>query len=151
MGNKLPDFIKQGVNNGREDGKSLSVAYVNKNGQPVLSLRGSTQVYSDHQLSIWLRKAEGGMAEALQTHPKIALLYRDHDTRTTYTFEGEGRVVDGSDRERVWQVTPESERGHDLDRHGAAVIIDVTRFRAMYANMPGIEKRQPIDMAISGD
>ena len=59
-----------------------------KSPAPNLSLRGSTQVYSDTQLSIWVRHATGGMANALRKNPYMTLMYRDPPARTNLTFEG---------------------------------------------------------------
>jgi hypothetical protein len=36
------------------------------------------QAYSDDQLAMWLRDAEGGLTKALATNPKVALMYRDN-------------------------------------------------------------------------
>ena len=47
--------------------------YTDDNGRPNLSLRGSTQVYSDTQLSMWVRHATGGMAK-LYAEPLAELL-----------------------------------------------------------------------------
>ena len=38
-----------------EDGAPALVAYVDENGQPSLSIRGSTQVFSDNQIAVWVR------------------------------------------------------------------------------------------------
>jgi hypothetical protein len=106
----------------------LIIAYTDLNGAPNLSMRGSTQVYSDTQLSIWVRHATGGMATALQTNPRMALMYRDPPARANLTFEGIGHFEsDPEVRDRVWELMPEVEQRHDLERKGACLIIDVTR------------------------
>jgi len=124
----IPDFVKGIVNAALANNTPLIVAYTGEDGAPVLSLRGSTQAYSDTQLSIWVRHANGGMAKALQKNPSMALMYRDPPNRTTLTFQGRGHF-DSSDevRSRVFDLAPEVEQRHDLERNGAALIIDVDR------------------------
>jgi len=96
---------------------AMIVAYTDETGAPVLSLRGSTQVYSDTQLSMWVRHANGGMANALKKNPTMALMYRDPPARTTLTFQGRGRFVDDADvRSRVFDLAPEVEQKHDPGR-----------------------------------
>jgi hypothetical protein len=62
---RIPEFVKGIVNSALANNTPLIVAYTDAQGAPNLSLRGSTQVYSDTQLSIWVRHANGGMANAL--------------------------------------------------------------------------------------
>src|SRR5215469_14266162 len=84
----LPEKAVKKVNNALADAKPVAVTYVDPEGRPHLSLRGSTQVLSPDQLAIWVRHAEGGIAEAVTRNPNVALLYRDNDEKTTYTFLG---------------------------------------------------------------
>jgi hypothetical protein len=65
---RIPEFVKGIVNSALANNTPLIVAYTDVKGAPNLSLRGSTQVYSDTQLSIWVRHANGGMANALLFH-----------------------------------------------------------------------------------
>jgi hypothetical protein len=127
--------IKPRINNARAEGKALSVAYVNEAGRPVVTLRGSAQIYSDHEFCIWLRNAEGGFARALRTHPGVALLYRDEDARTTLMFEGLARI-DPAARDEIYARTPPREQGHDPDKRGTGVIVDIDRVRALYGKVP---------------
>lgn len=124
----LPDFAKAIVNAALANNTPLIVAYTGEDGAPVLSLRGSTQAYSDTQLSIWVRHANGGMAKALQKNPSMALMYRDPPARATLTFIGKGRFDSSEEvRNRVFDLMPEVEQRHDLERTGAALIIDLER------------------------
>ena len=92
----------------------------------MLSLRGSTQVYSDTQLCIWVRNAEGGIVKTMQRNNRVSLLYRDSKLRTTLIVQGRGHVAsDPAIRERVFNLAPEVEQNHDPGRKGAALIIDV--------------------------
>lgn len=125
---KLPDFIKGMVNNALGNGTPMTVAYVDEQGRPSLSLRGSTVAFSDTQLAIWLRSAEGGLPNALKNNPNISLLYRDQKARATIVFNGIGHIeTDEAIRNRLFEMTPEVEQNHDPDRKGAALIIDLKR------------------------
>jgi len=125
---KIPAFVKGIVNAALANNTPMIVAYTGDDGAPVLSLRGSTQVCSDTQLSIWVRHANGGMANTLRKNPAMALMYRDPPARTTLTFQGRGHFDDTPEvRQRVFELAPEVEQRHDLDMTGAALIIDIDR------------------------
>ena len=123
----LPDVVRGLVNGALANGTPMCVSYVGEDGQPVLSLRGSTQIFSPTQLCIWVRNAEGGIINAMARNPKLALLYRDSKTRSTLIIQGRGHVEsDEATRERVYALSPEVEQNHDVAHRGAALIIDVT-------------------------
>src|SRR5437879_5654401 len=125
---RIPEFVKGIVNSALANNTPMIVAYTDEAGAPNLSLRGSTQVYSDTQLSMWVRHANGGMANALKKNPRMALMYRDPPARTNLTFEGRAHFETGEDvRNRVFELAPEVEQKHDPRRIGAALIIDIDR------------------------
>ena len=122
----IPGFVRGIINGALNNGTPIVVAYTDENGQPSLSLRGSTLVYSDTQLAIWVRNAEGGIVRAMERNNRVSLLYRDSRARTTLIIQGRGHVeTDPAVRERVFQLSPEVEQNHDPGRKGAALIIDV--------------------------
>jgi pyridoxamine 5'-phosphate oxidase-like protein len=122
----IPSFVRGIINGALNNGTPMVVAYTDENGQPVLSLRGSTQVYGDTQLCIWVRNAAGGIVNAMSRNNRVSLLYRDSKVRTTLIIQGRGRVETDPDvRERVYQLAPEVEQNHDPGRKGAALVIDV--------------------------
>ena len=105
---------------------------------------GSTQVYSDHQLSIWVRNAEGGLIRSLKSNPSISLLYRDSKTRTTLIIQGRGHLAtDQAIRDRVFTMSPEVEQNHDPARNGAALLVDVQ-------SLQGTSPRGPVRMERPG-
>src|SRR5262245_38185910 len=71
------------------DGIPMVVAYVDLDGQPSLSFRGSTHVYSPNQLAIWVRNPEGGLLKSLDANNRITLLYRNPTTRANLIFRGQ--------------------------------------------------------------
>ena len=110
----IPDFIKGMINGALLNGTPMVVAYVNENGQPVQSLRGSTQVYSPNQLSIWVRNADSGLTRAMEKNPNLSILYRDSKLRSTLIIQGRGHVDSSPEvRERVFNLIPEVEQNHD--------------------------------------
>jgi hypothetical protein len=122
----IPGFVRGIINGALANGTPMVVAYTDENGAPVLSLRGSTQVYSDTQLCIWVRNAGGGIVRTMARNNRVSLLYRDSKVRTTLIVQGRGHVeTDPSIRERVFQLSPEVEQNHDPSRKGAALIIDI--------------------------
>jgi hypothetical protein len=127
----IPDHIKGQINSALYNGTPMVVCYVDDDGQPQQSLRGSTLVFSDTQLGIWVRNADGGLPTQVQKgNNKLSLLYRDSKTRSTIIVQGRGHVSDDPEvRRRLYDMTPEVEQMHDTERKGAALIIDVTRLQ----------------------
>jgi Pyridoxamine 5'-phosphate oxidase len=131
----IPDFVKTYVNNALANGTPMVIACTNPDGSPNLTLRGATQVFSDTQLSVWLRHAEGDTVTAIQQNPQMAALYRDSRTRTTLIFHGRGHVEASAEmRNRAFDIAPEVEQNHDPRRLGAALIIDIDRMDGMTAH-----------------
>jgi hypothetical protein len=125
---RIPEFVKAIVNSALANNTPMIVAYTDEKGSPNLSMRGSTQAYSDTQLSMWVRHASGGMANALKINPQMSLMYRDPPARTTLSFEGRAHFEDDEEvRNRVFDLAPEVEQKHDPGRIGAALLIDVLR------------------------
>jgi pyridoxamine 5'-phosphate oxidase-like protein len=121
----MPDFVKARVTRALADDIPLSVAYVDEDGKPSISLRGSVMAYSDTQLAIWARNREG-LAKAIQKNPNISLLYRENPTRSTLIFEGKARVLnDEKEALRIHDMSPEVEQKHLTRDTGAAIIIDI--------------------------
>ena len=125
---KLTDELKQTVNNAFADGKPILFAYVNPDGQPSLSFRGSTHAHSDTQLAVWVRNPDGGFLKAVSANNRVTLMYRDPAARTMYFFQGRA-TIDNSPavRERVYDESPEPERNADPQKRGSAAVIDLFR------------------------
>jgi pyridoxamine 5'-phosphate oxidase-like protein len=128
----LTDDIKDAVDGALMNGTPVVVAYVDSDGAPHLSLRGSAQAYSDTQLALWIRDPEGGLLKAIATNPELALMYRDSAKGTTYQFAGRARAdTDPGVVETVYTNTPELERNMDPFRRGVAVVIDLDRLEGV--------------------
>src|SRR5579884_4206380 len=117
---KLTPELHNKINNALADGHPLVLAVVDPSGQPVLSFRGSLQTYSDTQLGFWLRIPQGHTLSAIQSNPRVALIYRSPKV-PLLQFHGRARVTnDPHERDRVFNASPEAERKQDPERKGVA-------------------------------
>jgi general stress protein 26 len=124
---KFSDDIKEVVAGSYAAGAPALVAYVDENGQPSLSTRGSTQVYSDTQLAIWIR-AGSNLANALAKNNRVSVLIRVPETRATLNFRGRATLEsDEAVRQKVWSSAPENEQKADPEMKGQPLILDVDR------------------------
>ena len=129
---KLTDEIKTAVDGALNDGTPTVVAYVDQDGQPSLSFRGSTHVYSPNQLAIWVRNPEGGLHKSLEKNNKITVLYRNPQTRAMLQFKGAAHIEAGQDiRDKVYSGSPEREQQADPEKKGFPLIIDLDRVDGM--------------------
>lgn len=122
----IPDAVKEMVNKSLLERHPMVLAYSDGSGQPVLSFRGSVQVFGDDQLALWVRNSGGGFVAAIQANPRVALMYRNEDTRATYQFQGRARItISEADRRRIYDAMAPVEQHHDFARTGVAMVIDL--------------------------
>jgi hypothetical protein len=125
---EITDEMGAAVNGALANRNPIMVAYVDREGQPHLSFRGTTQVFSNDQLAIWIRSPEGGLVSAIELNPHLAIFYRDPATRTMYQFHGRAHADRSAETaEVVYGNSPEAERNMDLQRRGVAIVIDLDR------------------------
>jgi general stress protein 26 len=126
----IPDNARGTINGALRNNTPMTVSYVDEDGMPNMSLRGSIQVYSPTQLSIWVRNKEGGMPKAIAKNPKIGLLYRDSNTRSTLVIQGIGHIeTDKETCDHVWDMIQDVEQKHETRESGCALIIDVVKLQ----------------------
>lgn len=124
----LTDDFKNAINNAIADRAPILFAAVDELGQPALSFRGSAQVYSDHEVGLWVRNQDGGFLNSIATNPRVAFMYRNPETRLAFQAHGEARKVDDEATVRkIYDMAPEVERNADPERKGTAVLVDLTR------------------------
>jgi len=124
---KLTEEIRTSMENAIPDQKVALIAYVDAEGQPRLSYRGSTQVYSDDQLAMWIRDPNGGLVRAIAANPRVTLM-QGSTPGMMYEFQGRARVDSSEEaRERVYSGSAQAEQNQDWRRRGVAVIIDLDR------------------------
>ena len=130
MALEISDHVAQAVNGGYGVGRPMILSYVNADGYPSLSTRGSTHVHGPQELAIWGRNPEGGLQKAIASNPKVGLIAFNMDPFTLLFFTGRARV-DESQNDAVWEATPDGEKGQDPDRKGGAVIIDLDTIKGL--------------------
>ncbi len=123
----LTPEIKTLVNNALASGSPMLLAVVTPENKPSLSYRGSTQVYSDDQLGLWIRNTAGGTLDAIRNNPFVAMMYRSATT-PLLQFHGRARIAtDEAERRNVFEAAPEREQKSDPERKGQALIIDLDK------------------------
>ena len=122
----IPDNAKGIIDTALANDTPFCVAYVDEDGTPNLSMRGSVQTYSPTEVSIWVRNKAGGMVTAIGKNPNVSLLYRDNPTRSTLIIKGVARIDESPEVvERVWNGIQDVEQKHETRESGCAMIIDV--------------------------
>ncbi len=125
---ELNETISDAVNNSLTKGNPIVLAYVDEDGQPKMSFRGSAQVFSPNQLAVWVRNPGGGLQRALAKNPRISLLFRSPDPRMVLNFVGKGHLEGGdATRTKVYESSPQPEQNADKERKGLALVIDLDR------------------------
>ena len=109
----------------------IIMAHVDDDGRPTMTYRGSVIAFSETQLGVWARNAEGGTANALGKNPDVQLVYRESGgpgqrSKAVLTFRGKARV-DNSEatRKKVYETMPQRERDSDPEMKGVAIIVDL--------------------------
>ena len=131
----LSDAMKNAVDSAFGTGKPLAIAYVDENGAPQLSYRGSTQAFSDTQLAIWVRNPGGRILESIAKNPAVALIYGNFDPNNRGFMIFRGRAhIDGSEavRRQVYERAHEFERNQDKERKGLAMLIDLDSIEGFF-------------------
>jgi hypothetical protein len=124
----LPPALRQAIDANLLEKHPMLLAYVGSDGQPVQSFRGSTQVHGDDSLGMWVRNPEGAFIRSIRVNPRVSLMYRNEEKRSTYQFQGRARVVDEpAERQRIFDASAPAERAHDFAMLGAAVVVDLDR------------------------
>jgi hypothetical protein len=130
MALEISDHVAQAVNGAYAAGRPIVISYVNGDGYPSLSTRGSVHVHGPQQLALWARNPEGGLQKAIATDPKVGLIAFNMDPFTLLFFTGRARV-DTSQNDAVWEKIPDGEKGQDPERNGSAVIIDLDSIKGL--------------------
>jgi predicted pyridoxine 5'-phosphate oxidase superfamily flavin-nucleotide-binding protein len=123
---QLTDDMRERLASALDDRSPVVAASVDADGQPHLSFYGTTQVYGPRQLAIWVRNPASSFLQRIAANPRVAFMYRNATERVMYQFHGQARPVSDEDvRQRVFDRSPEVERGLDPDRRGVAVLVDI--------------------------
>jgi len=120
--------------------RQIAVSYIDGDGYPSVSFRGSVHVHGPQQIAIWVRKRDSGLAAAIDANPHVGMLYfgaGDPGPRAL-TIKGRARV-DETQNDRVYAEMIAGEREKDAERNGVAVIVDVD-------SVAGFEEAGPFEM-----
>ena len=110
-------------------GRAPAVGYIDQDGYPAVSHRGSTHVISPNQLAIWTRNPNDGLATGVAANPKVTVAFFDPaGSPLMLSMRGTARV-DASRNDEVYAGIGGAEQGYDPDKNGVAVIIDVETVR----------------------
>ncbi len=126
-----PDIAKMVAETYVPNDRPMAIGYVDADGRPNLSFRGSVIVYSPTQLGLWARNPEGGLPKAIPGNPSVTLLYREPNgpngfSRAALTFKGRASVVtDEAVRRGIYEQMPQRERDADKDYRGVAILVDL--------------------------
>ena len=123
---ELSEEMQDSIRTALADRVPVIVAYVDPDGQPVISFRGTVQPHSADQLALWARNPDGGLLRGIASNPRVALLYANLAERRAWQFRGRARVeTDDLARNAIYDRSPEAERNQDPERKGVAVVVDV--------------------------
>ncbi|HEY5211068.1 MAG TPA: pyridoxamine 5'-phosphate oxidase family protein [Stellaceae bacterium] len=144
---KIPAELKTRLDSALKERHPIMITYVDESGQPNLTFRGSTQVFSDTQLAIWVRNGNGKMIRSIQKNPKVALMYRDEDQKATYSMQGRAHIdTSETARKQIYDAMAQVERDHDFAHLGMAMIIDLDLIEG-YSGLSPQGQINPIRMA----
>lgn len=127
MGLVLDDELKAIIDGALSEHTPMVLASVDAEGRPRLTFRGSLQTFSDDQVGFWARNPAGGTMDNIAANPHVSMMMRNPQTRVMLQLIGRARRVEGADREQVYANAPEFEQRADVDKKGAAVIVDIDR------------------------
>lgn len=117
-------------------GRACAVGYVDQDGYPAVSHRGSTHVISPTQLALWTRQPNDGLAKGIAANPKVTIAFFDPaGDPLMLSMRGSARV-DASRNDEVYAAIGAMEQGYDPDKGGVAVIVDVESVRGFGAEGP---------------
>ena len=138
MADKLDlDAFAETINGAFGRGRPVVIGYVDADGKPAMSFRGSARVHSKDQLVVWARKRDEGLAADIVERPAVQVLCLDPDGPGPRYLSILGRAhVDEAASDAVYELIPEQEQGHDPEKAGVAVVIDVDSVFGLGAEGP---------------
>jgi hypothetical protein len=139
----IPQELKTMINNALVERHPILMAYCDLENQPVQTFRGSLQVFSDTQLAMRIRSPEGAFVKAIEKNPKVSFVYRNEETKATYSFQGKAKVSDSeADREIVYERSAIAEQDHDFAKLGVVVLVDLEKIEGYSGLGPGGQMNQ---------
>jgi hypothetical protein len=123
---EISDEMARSLANSMTDRIAVIAAYVDRQGNPHVGFYGSLHAYSSDQVALWARKPDSELVATIPTHPRIEFVYADITNSRVYRLGGTARILtDQVERDRVYDGIHEIEKGHDPDRTGVAIVVDL--------------------------
>jgi len=139
----IPQELKTMINNALVEKHPILMAYCDLENQPVQTFRGSLQVFNDTQLAMWIRSPEGAFIKAIQKNPKVSFVYRNEESKATYSLQGKAKVSHSeTDRNTVYDRSAIAEQDHDFAKLGVAVLVDLEKIEGYSGLGPGGQLNQ---------
>ena len=124
----LTDELSALIAGALDNGTPIVVAYLDADGRPQLSYRGTVQAFGSDRLALWSRDPNGGLVRAVAEKPQLSFFYGDRAHGVTLQFKGRGRVeTDPAVSEAVYANSPAPERNMDWRRAGVALVVELDR------------------------
>lgn len=120
-------------------GRAPAIGYIDQDGYPAVSHRGSTHVISPTQLAIWTRNPNDGLATGIAANPKVTVAFFDPAGNPLMLSMRGSAKVDAARNDEVYAGIGGAEQGYDPDRNGVAVIIDVETVRGFGGDGPIVQ------------
>jgi general stress protein 26 len=126
----LTGDIQLAIDGAAERGHTLALGYIDDDGYPATSFRGSTQVHDATHLALWARNKEDGFVKAIADRPKVTLLFFEHGGPgpVFLSIRGEAKA-DPSINDAVFEKMIQAEKDHGDKEKGVAVLVEVQSVR----------------------
>lgn len=128
---KITPVMKDLLDKALADGTPCLIGTSSKDGHPQISPKGSVAVYDDGTLCYWERSHRSSQAR-LGENPYVVVYYRNPARQENpypgacIRFHGKARLItSGPERDKAWSLTNAAEQSKDLEKKGAAVLIDL--------------------------
>jgi hypothetical protein len=114
------------------------VGTASRDGRPQISPKGSVAVLDDQTLCFWER-SNRTVRSHIGENPQVVVYYRNAARASEIPFRGAALrfhgvasvVLDGPERERIWDATVPAEQERDPEKIGVGVLIRVTRIEEL--------------------
>ena len=147
----ISDELRQSLANSMTDRIAVIAAYVDRNGDPHVGFYGSLHAYSHDQVALWARKQDSELVATIPLHPKVEFVYSDMANARVYRLGGTARIVtDEVDRNRIFEGIHEIEQGHDPERTGAAIVVDLDHITGRDSSGRFSMRRDVPDLEVGG-
>lgn len=130
---KLPNEVKQLVNNALAENVPCLLGTVSADGQPQVGPKGSVVFFDDQTLAYWERARRSALAN-VGTNPNVVIYYRNPGKAdvlprgAALRFHGTATIYDsGPMREKIKSMIVKAELDRDPEDKGAGVLVKLDK------------------------